>query len=75
MGYCLMCGNISETVNGLCPQCLEDEGKRKKESAMEGNRPATFAELDQCSRNLNTKMARAMRRAIRWARVFGARWW
>lgn len=75
MGYCLMCGNIAETVNGLCRQCAEDETKRTKGHAMESNRPATFEELDLYSRRATTPMAKAMRRAIRAAMVFGARWW
>lgn len=74
MGYCLSCGKLSETTNGLCSQCYEDESLRKpklksKEGAM------TFEELESSANSCNTPMAKAMRRAIRVAKVFGACWW
>lgn len=74
MPYCLSCGNLRETVNGLCRQCQEDAEKRKDHPTTE-EQAMTFEYLEQSAKSHRTKMAKAMRRAVRWAKVFGARWW
>lgn len=73
MGYCLMCGQLAETHNGLCRQCQEDEDKRAPKQPETAE--VTLESIEASARKCHTKISRAMIRAVAIAKAYGARWW
>lgn len=64
MGYCVSCGKLSDTHNGLCPQCSEDFSVNSRSVAMMEDREVDTAYLEHAARSCRTAMSAAMLAAL-----------